>query len=265
MPRPIVDRVTELKIFAAALEGASSDTASVLLLRDHSGQGKSRLLERYGEYCREHKIPVAHVDLKGGSLSPVDILWTIEKDLRPVPLPRCVETLRTVRLVPPIHISGNRAIGRTEYTVEASINLTGLSPEEQKQWWAASAQAFIDDLMEYAHAPQKRCALLFDTFEKAQPDTQTWITDHLLRMATPYRVSSLVIVLAGQQVPDPAGEWEPFCQILSLERLQLQDWLDYAKLVRASLTREQIIRFYDKFRDKPIMMAQIIDAQREAA
>ena len=45
--RPIVDRDRELRAFTAVLSSSPDEAASVLLIKDESGQGKSRLLERY--------------------------------------------------------------------------------------------------------------------------------------------------------------------------------------------------------------------------
>lgn len=182
-------------------------------------------------------------------------------DLRPLPLPRCDEVLRKPYFTSPsFRVSDNRSLGQTSYTMHANVNIAGLSLEEQTRWWAASAQAFLEDLIELTHGPQTRFVLLFDTFEKAKPETQTWIADHVLRMATPSRVSHLVVVVAGKQVPDPTGEWERYSYMLPLQPLQLDHWLEYAALIKSSLTREQIQQCYVKHAANPLKMAEIIDA-----
>ncbi len=65
---PIVDRKTEFGIFQSLLGDSKTRDESILLLKNDSGQGKSKLLHLYETHCRENKIPVSRVDFKGGSL-----------------------------------------------------------------------------------------------------------------------------------------------------------------------------------------------------
>jgi hypothetical protein len=259
MPGPIVDRSLELQTFIDSLESPPQQATSILLVEDNSGQGKTRLLELYCEQCRKRQIPVAHVDLKSGSLSPIDILWSARQDLR-LPFPRCDEALKRPHFTSPsFQIRDNRALGQTSYIMPVNVNIAGLSPDEQRQLWAVGAQAFLEDLIELSCSSQSRFVFLFDTFEKAKPETQTWIADHVLRMATPSRVACLVIVLAGKQVPDPTGEWAHCCQRLSLQSLQLKDWQEYARLIKSSLSADQIRQLYTKCAGRTLEMANIID------
>lgn len=229
---PIADRNYELKAFITSLKSSPKQAKSILLIRDVSGQGKTRLIELYQEHCWKQKIWVAHVDLKGGARDPIDILWNILTDLHPLPFPRCDEALR---------------------------NLAGPLLNEQTRWWATSARAFYEDLTELAHASQERFVLLFDTFNDAKPEIRSWIANHVLRIATPNRVSRLTVVVAGQEVPDPTGEWEQYSQILPLRPLQLDDWLEYARLVKSSLTPEMVKQVYVKHAANPLKMAEFIN------
>jgi hypothetical protein len=234
VPHPIVDRNYELETFITSLKSSPQQAAaSILLIHDVSGQGKTKLIEHYKEHCWKHKIPVAHIDLKNGTRDPINILRSILIDLRPLSLPRCDEALR---------------------------NTAGLLLNEQRRWWANSAQAFDEDLLELTHASHERFVFLFDTFNDAKAETKTWIADYELRMATPNRVSHLVVVVAGKQVPDPSGEWGRYSHILPLQPLQLDNWLEYAALVKSRLTPELIKRCYDKYGAIPAEMAKIINA-----
>jgi len=262
MLRPIVDRDQELNILKASLESRGEPPASILLVEDVSGQGKTKLLELYKTYCRNTQIPVAHVDLKNGSLNPLDILHAVRKELQPLLLPRCTAALQSPYIVSPsLEISDNKSLfGPASYTMETSISISGLSSEERKQWWSNGARALLDDLCELAGSQQSRFVFLFDTFQDvAKTETEIWIIDHILRMATPTRVNCIVIVLAGKQVPEPTAEWAPYCKVLTLQPLKLVDWLEYATSVKSNLTRDQIEQCYERHWDKPLTMAQIID------
>jgi len=263
MRLPVVDRNREIGAFITSLESPPLEAPSILLVHDASGQGKTRLLECYGEHCRQSGIPFTRVDFKSRSLSPLDILWSIQTDLRPfLPLPRCVETLHNPHMTSPsFQVRDNKALGQTSYTMHATFNVAGLSLDEQKRWWAAGAQAFLEDLLEpECVSPLSRLVLLFDTFEGAEPETQAWIADHVLRMATPNRVPCLIIVVAGRQVPEPTGEWAQCCEMIPLQPLQLEDWLEYARGVKSSVLPEQMRACYAKHGTRPLKMAEIIDA-----
>ena len=221
-PRP-VDRDLEVTIFIAVLESHPQQATSILLVKDSVGRGKTTLLELYEEYCQGHNIPVARVDLKT-SKNPMEISEFILAALK------------------------------KKYN-----DVREPSPDEQKQW---SPRAFLDYLMKLTHYIQlKRFVLLLDTYDKAGSETKNWITDHLLRMAMPSRVSCLVIVLAGKEVPDPTGEWAPYCSSLSLQRLRLEDWQEHAERVDPSLEQERvrIMQLYNKHADNPLEMATQID------
>ena len=241
--RPIVDRRYELKTFVAALESPPQQAASIFLVQDQGGQGKSRLLELYKAHCHTRDFPVAHVDLKNGSQDPLGILSLIRRDLRDYPLSRCTTALQT-----------------------AYGNIAGHSPDQQRQQWDISARALFDDLDDLTRSPQsKRFVFLFDTFEHAKLETQRWIADYVLRMATPNRLPCLIVVLAGRQVPNPTGEWESHHRLLSLLPLRLEDWLVYAELVKSNLGLEQIERCYTRYAHEPLKMAEYIAAFREVA
>jgi hypothetical protein len=254
--RPIVDRQTELARFTELLDSGANPATSILLVNDESGQGKSSLLKVFNDHCQVGGIPTAHIDLKGGSLTPIDILRTVLTDLRPLTLNRCSSLLNNPHSShsPPIQIRDNTGIGTTDTYIQA----TSSSIEEQKQWWASGAQALLDDFSEISKSAPKRFVLIFDTYEKASPETKDWISNHLLRMATPRRVSCLCIVLAGKETPSPTSEWEHYYQMLDLEPLQLEHWLDYAKLVRADVASEQIELVYRKYKHQPLKMAEWI-------
>jgi len=261
--RPIVDRHTELAKFTELIDSTRNPSTSILLVNDASGQGKSCLLRVFGEHCRSDGIPTAHIDLKGGSLTPIDILRTVQTDVRPLILDRCNSILNNPHGYdsPSIQITDNAGFGKTEYSIQQTyVQGRSLSIEDQKQWWANGAQALLDDFSEISKSASKRFVLLFDTYEKASPETRDWISNHLLRMATPLRISCLCIVLAGKETPVPTSEWEHYYQMLDLEPLQLEHWIAYAKLVRANVTYEQIELVYRKYKHQPLKMAEWISA-----
>lgn len=259
MPSITVDRVEELGIFSESIADSSPYSTSILLIEDTSGQGKTKLIELYNRHCSDQKLPKAHVDLKAGSLTPIDILRTIRTDIRPLELPCCGEVIQRPRALPvAVDMSDNKSVGQAHYVVNTTVQVNGLSPEERQQWWTMAAQAFFDDISALSQSNANRFILLFDTFEKASSETQNWITDQLLRMATPERMPGLFIVLAGKMLPEPSGEWAPFSQILTLRPLKVEDWFKYSEIVGSTLTKEQIQQLYIKHQSTPNKMAETI-------
>lgn len=258
---PIVDRRNETSIFLALLDTSKSKSESILLLKNESGQGKSKLLHLYETHCRENKIPVSRVDLKGGSLSPTDILRTIQTDFRHFfDLKRCNEILHQAIFNPAPQISGNTGIGQTQYSFQTNIHMTGMAIEEQRIRWETGAQALLDDLLELMESGQKHFVILFDTFEQASDETKKWLANHILRMSTPQRINSLLIVIAGKEIPPPTGEWEHCCKTVYLESLRLEDWLEYAGMVVGPIPREYIERVFARHKHSPLEMATVINS-----
>jgi hypothetical protein len=258
-----VDRDYELDELKRSLQCRPEEAASILLIRAGVGQGKSSLIERFIKYCQDEAyILHAHVDLKGGSLEPPDILRSIRDDLHPMKLQRCSHSLTTPPLMSiSVGISGVTNLGSNTNTVSAPISFGPGIRELHKRWWAEVARDFIEDILEYSKvSPSTRFVLLFDTFDQASPDTRAWIEAHILRMATPKRASNLLVVIAGREVPEPSGEWERYSQLLPLQPLRIEDWEEYALRIRSTITPQQISQVFKKHAAIPLKMAEVIDA-----
>lgn len=258
---PIVDRKIEFGIFRALLDNSKNKSESILLLKNESGQGKSKLLRLYETHCRENKIPVSRVDFKGGSLTPLDIIRTVHADFRPFyELQRCSNLLSNKLSPPSIHITNNTSIGQAQYSIQNTFQSTGTTIEEQRARWEAGAQAVLDDLFDLTKNGQRYFVILFDTYEQASDEAQKWLANHILRMSTPQRLSSLLIVIAGKEIPHPTSEWEHCYQTINLEPLKLEDWLEYASLVIGDFHPEYIERIYAHYKNSPLQMATVINA-----
>ena len=162
--------------------------------------------------------------------------------------------------MPQIQISGNTGIGQTDYTIQPAVHITGITIEDQRMRWENGAQAFLEDVIELTEKGQKCFVVLFDTYEQANEESKKWLSGHILRMSTPERVNSLIIVIAGKEIPLPTGEWEHCCHTLNLGPLQLEDWLEYADLVVGNIPTEYIERIYARYKNSPLEMAQVINS-----
>jgi hypothetical protein len=256
---PTVNREEELAVFTELLKLAELGKSAALVVEADSGRGKTRLLQRFQELC-EKRAAWSYVDLVGGSLTPLDILSRVTADLS-IALDRCTSVLnkRGVISVPPVQIENNRTYGWATFNVTATIQVAGLSQNEQKQVWNDAAQAFQQDLRKYGQSANARAVVvLFDTFEKAAPDSQAWIADHMLPAVAHNRVPGLLIVVAGRVCPKVSGEWDAECESLSLPLLKEEHWAEYAERVGSTLTTSQVQQLYRKHEGATLKMAETV-------
>jgi len=260
--QPFVDRHKEIRAFTSLLRNLSSETRSIWLIEDESGKGKTRLLQHYRDHCQDNNVSVALVDLKGGWLTPDQVLFTIRADLHLIAGRYEQHVVKrsggVVAGAGGIAVGGNVEGGIISGDSNFQVNIVGFSHDEQVRRWAIDAFDFLYDLNNRARSGQGPFVLLFDTFEDANLDTKIWITHHVLRMAMPNRVSGVVIVLAGKQVPDPSGEWEQYHKKRYLEPVGVEHWKKYAAAVRSILTPEQIELHYAKVAANSGEMAKMI-------
>lgn len=260
MSHPIVDRKIELRLFKDLLDTSKVKEESILLLKNESGQGKSRLLHLFETHCRDNKIPVSKVDFKGGSLGPIDILRSIQTDVRSyLSLKKCSDVLSQAALTPSIKVADNTNVGRSEYTVQTTINMASLTIEEQRARWEMGAQAFMEDIGEHSQNGMTCFVILFDTYEQAGEEVRKWLSNHILRMSTPQRNKPLVVVIAGKEIPSPTSEWEHCHRAINLEPLKLEDWMEYATQVIGEFPPIYIERAYARHKNSPLDMANFIN------
>jgi hypothetical protein len=262
LPTPTVDRLQEIKIFSELLELARNGESHVLIVQAASGRGKSRLMQRFMASCQDETVTRSYVDLVGGSLTPIDILKRMVGDLEQVTFQNYLDVLnnRGVVSVPNSgEIKNNKILGSGTLTIQSTIYVGRLSQEEQRQLSGEAANGFQQDLKAYRRTAESRVVvLLLDTFEKAAAESQVWICDHLLPAVALDRVKGLLIVVSGTSCPKPSGEWEARCESLSLSQLKPEHWAEYAKLLKANITEQQIQLLYDKFEAGALKMAETV-------
>ncbi len=259
MGDPTVNRLQELASFIKLLDLACSSESRVLVIEEASGRGKSRLIQRFKEVCYERAAALSSVDLVGGSLSPIDILKRMAHDLEDIRFERCWNVLNKRGVANlQVGIEGNKILGSATLNVDSPVYVERATREEQKQFWSDAAQEFQQDLRECRRVDSRAIVMFFDTYEKAAPESQAWICDHLLPAVAPKRVAGLLIVVAGKSCPRPSGEWEDQCQSLALHSLKKEDWVQYATLVGSMITEEQIQMLYDKHEGATLKMAEAV-------
>lgn len=251
MTRLHLNRDDELKAFAAILAGTRLESA--LWVNGESGSGKTSLLTEFRRLARETGRITVLIDFKGGSTDVFMILAKLCDGLGPHDFPTCRQALsqRQVRVDPTI--SGNMGLGRTE--IHQTIHLSTFSLEEQRRQTHHCTTTFFDELRRRsAPAP----VLLFDTCQDAPPDTLAWLWNLFLFLADPQRTPGLVVVVAGQRLPEPGSEWTDYCCRFHLSGLQPDLWCDYAQRIQAPLSEETVRAFHTRFQGLPAEMVNTL-------
>lgn len=99
---------------------------------------------------------------------------------------------------------------------------------------------------------------MFDSCEKATPEARSWLWDLFLALAHPERTPGLVVVVSGQELPDPSGEWEDCCRRLPLAGLEPDHWWEYAQRLKLPLSEETVRAFHVRFAGLPYEMANTL-------
>jgi hypothetical protein len=229
-PNKFIDREFEQELFEELLQ--LKDNARILTIRDRSGTGKSSLLHQYAYRCRlvRPRIPVSLVGL--GQLhgdSPLALVQQIERNLSISSLEfptfthyTAARLLSDFELISkpfdfregslnPAEISAALMIEKIE--VASRVRISGaptFTPEQDAIAQKICVDAFLSDLVN--HCRRQLVVLMLDAYERCPSDLQQWLLESLLE---PYcfdqqqRPDKLVIVIAGQEIPDFESRWSP--------------------------------------------------------
>jgi hypothetical protein len=74
----------------------------------------------------------------------------------------------------------------------------------------------------------------------------------------------MLVVIAGQRLPEPGDEWADHCCRLPLTGLHSDHWCDYARRLSIPLSEETIRAFHTRFQGLPAEMVNTLSmfAQR---
>jgi len=214
--RPRVDRENELNWLLNLAAGSTAPR--IALVRATSGMGKSELLREFGRRCPAtvRQVPI---DFKGGGFSLAQVFFHVCDALGGwAHFQNLARAIKGVLAPATVTITGNMQWG------ENDINVALGGPDEQTRDLRRSdlTHAWITDVRALGQV-----ALVFDTFEKCDADLQRWLTSALLPAA--HRSPQLLVVVAGQTMPDSSPMWE--CEEMELTAIAPEHWLAYAKAI----------------------------------
>ncbi|MDX2214860.1 MAG: ATP-binding protein [Oculatellaceae cyanobacterium bins.114] len=225
--KAIANRTAELQLFSDIVCGNHS--AKILLIQADSGMGKSDLLKKFQDSCPSEAL-VVPLDLKGADLGiPYFFNWVCE-DLGYDRFQQFTAELRQM-VSGAINFANNQMEG--QQTIQIALNV---DENTRRYRLGALQRAFFQDLA----AIQQRVVILLDTFQLAVSDLQNWIESELLRMVP--RLPNLVVVVAGQTVPDCNNiGWGSACESCYLEAIeQVEAWYQLAQVEHLPFDRDVI-------------------------
>lgn len=150
---------------------------------------------------------------------------------------------------------------------------TGLAARAGIEWveiryalWAADegdragrrvelTRALFDDL----GTRPGRVVFLFDTFDEGSPEVQGWLAQIFLAHA--HRATDLVVVIAGQEVPEESIEWAACCQHRILANLDSAEaWDAYSRSKGWDMPRAWIEGYCAATHGNPSQMDKLLSA-----
>lgn len=226
-PSVHVDRREELALFEAIIAGSISHRGLLVTARPPSdGMGKTALLKAFRKAVSSSSVTrMGCVDLKGAD-SVLQILeeFCVQLD---GPFSR-FHALRLQVLRPHITtVIENSRLRAVSFDIR-----TGTEPAADHSAISAGSltEAFIADLDEYHDCALGQITVIaFDTFEAANASVQRWVGSHLLPrlQSRPW----LVLVVAGNEIPDLDLQADDLCELVVLEPLDIESVSEYLQMV----------------------------------
>lgn len=243
----LANRTRELTFFRRMLEGKASER--ILLIEAPSGFGKTNLLLRFerdtpDDYC------IAWVDLKSAQTGLSYVFERIRRKVGAESFPRFDAAVQQF-LVGGVQINDNQIQGRDN---QIQLVLAVQDEEQRNLRLSILIRAFFQDL----HAVDQSILIILDTFNQATEILAQQIEGSFLSEVAD--IPGLLVVLAGQSLPKPTGEWLRCAKQYKLDAIRDPDaWYKYAKDVGLPLNRDNIEPLVKYLQGKPASIVQALE------
>jgi hypothetical protein len=245
-PVEFIDRKAEQEIFDSLVQ--FNDNAHLLVIEDGAGTGKSTLLEMLTYKCKYTvDCPVGHIQLDANVNPEINSPFVFIERLREtIGLDQTFEQFDKFNearvgknasifspATSPVAVQGSIAAGNAVISgtnaelIGAQVNYYGIewTSAQEEQARRRCIRAFFEDLKTLADA--NALVVLLDSYDRCSSDLKSWIIDEFVRplcFNVTRRPQQLLMVLAGQEVPDFAAMLQERYVTLVRSRRPLSGW-----------------------------------------
>jgi hypothetical protein len=120
---------------------------------------------------------------------------------------------------------------------------------------------FITCLVNQLAEDKKPTVWMFDHYEHASQDTQSWLYDRFLVKICNLEIRDFIIVIAGRNIPKFDLSWKHILTSIELHEMDLISVREYVKKLGMELSEETIDLLYKAFKGNPQEFALFLDGQ----
>ncbi len=245
----IANRTKELQLFNQIVQGSLAE--QVLLIEAKSGFGKTWLLARF-----KHNLPIntlcVLIDIKSAQRGIPYIFSCVRNRLGQERFPKLNAAVQRY-LSSGVEVSDTTMIGKDN---QLSVVLSNVDESTRNFRLTELREAFFQDLQVI---PQK-LVFLFDSYEKAPTELADWLGGEFL--AEVVYTPKLIVVIAGQHIPQPTIEWMHLYHSCCLEAiLDREAWYKYSKDSKLPFNSDEVRMAMDILKGQPADIVKALHSQ----
>lgn len=243
----IANRTKEVQLFNQIVQG--SFAKRILLIEAQSGLGKTWLLARF-----KHALPTntlcVQVDLKSAQRGIPYIFSCVRSRLGEERFSRLNAAVQQY-LSSGVEVSDTTMIGKDN---QLSVVLSNVDESTRNFRLTELREAFFHDLRKI---PQK-LVFLFDSYDKAPTELADWLGGEFLGGVV--ETHKLIVVIAGQRIPQPTIEWMDLHHCCRLEAiLDREAWYQYSKDSKLPFNQDELKVAIDYFDGNPAEIVKMLE------
>lgn len=223
----LVERfVNREKQYAGFQKMVARQTAkSVMLIRADHDMGKTWLLQRIRNHCRQHGIVNVHVDFS--DRYPYDYLALVRRARDQIGGLAFNLLTATINNLTGVNITLNSGSGGAGFNLDVDGGTANLAGEFAGRDIIKDNTFHIDTNNEIARRAieikindafftcmtaiqtDKPIVLLFDTYEAMTEEARLWLNNHLLQRMSSGSLPNVIVIIAGREIPEVSQSLKP--------------------------------------------------------